>query len=115
MYVSNFTPDALAGIKALPRNVRNALKKEFKKKIHRDPVGCSEPLSESLAGFRSFHFQNYRVIYRVYEDLKVVAVVGVGKKDSAHHAEIYQKLEKLAASGKLADSVLKAIRLFSSH
>lgn len=114
MYSSKFTSDALEDIRALPKNVRNALKREFEKKIHRDPVACSEPLIGPLAGFRSFHFRDYRVIYRVYPELKTIAVVGAGKKDKAHHAEIYNKLERLAKAGKLAEEFLRAIRLLGS-
>ena len=114
MYVSKFTNDALEDIRSLPKNVRNALKREFEKKIHQNPIACSEPLTGPLAAFRSFHFRNYRVIYRVHEELKTIAVVGVGKKDKTHHAEIYIKLEQLAKSGKLADEFLRAIRLLES-
>jgi addiction module RelE/StbE family toxin len=114
LYVSKFTSHALEDIRGLPKNVRNALKREFEKKIHRDPFACSEPLIGPLAGFRSFHFRDYRVIYRVYEDLKVIAVVGAGKKDRAHYADIYRKLELLAKSGKLAEEYLRAIRLLES-
>jgi addiction module RelE/StbE family toxin len=114
LYTSKFTSDALEDISALPKNVRNALKREFEKTIHRDPIACSEPLTGPLADFRSFHFHNYRVIYRVYGNLKIVAVVGVGKKDKTHYAEIYKKLERLAKSGKLAEDFLRAIRLLES-
>ena len=115
MYAAKFTPHAVEDIKALPRNIKNALRKQFEKKIQKDPLGCSETLTEPLAGFRSFHFGNYRVIYKVYEDLKVIAVVGVGEKKADHHAEIYKKLENLATTGKLADSVLRTMRFFSSE
>jgi len=114
LYSSRFTSDAIEDIRALPKNARNRLKREFQKKIHQNPIVCSEPLISPLAAFRSFHFLNYRVIYRVYEDLKVIAVVGIGKKDKAHFAEIYDRLEQLAKSGKLADEFLRAIRLLES-
>jgi len=114
LYSSKFTSDAIEDVRALPKNARNRLKREFQKKIHQNPIDCSEPLIGPLAAFRSFHFLNYRVIYRVYEDLKVIAVVGIGKKDKAHFAEIYDRLERLAKSGKLADEFLRAIRLLES-
>ena len=81
MYTSKFIDEALADVKKLPKNVRNALRGKFKKKIHIDPVGCSEPLEGLLADYRSFHYGDYRVIYRVFEDIKAVSVVGVGKKE----------------------------------
>jgi mRNA-degrading endonuclease RelE of RelBE toxin-antitoxin system len=113
LYVSKFTSKALQDVRGLPKNVQNALRKKFEKQIHVDPRSCSEPLTGPLADFRSFHFGNYRVVYKVYEDLKAVAVVGVGEKDSDHQTQLYKKLENLAKSGKLAEAVLETIRLLS--
>ena len=98
MYRSKFTDDALRDVKSLPKNVRNALKKEFQKKIHVDPVGCSEPLTSDLEAFRSFHHGDYRVVYRVFEKL------GAG-----HQSGIYKRLEALAEKGKLAEAVLRSL------
>lgn len=109
MYVAKFTRDAANDVRSLPRNTRNALKKAFSTKLLRDPAGCSEELSEPLAGFHSFHFDAYRVVFRIYADLKAIAVVGVGKKGTP--SGVYERLEKLAAAGKLADSVLATLRL----
>ncbi len=114
MYIAQFIPEAVEDVKNLSKNLRNALKKEFEKTILKDPVGCSDALSEPLAGFRSFHFRDYRVVYRVYEDMNVIAVVGVGEKSAYRHSDVYKKLEKLASTGKLADTVLKNLRLFST-
>jgi mRNA-degrading endonuclease RelE of RelBE toxin-antitoxin system len=109
LFRSYFTAGALRDIKALPKNVRNSLKKEFKNKIHVDPVGCSEPLTGLLQDFRSFHHREYRVVYRVFGELGAVSVVGIGKKDAAHQSEIYKKLEALAEKGRLAEAVLRAL------
>jgi mRNA-degrading endonuclease RelE of RelBE toxin-antitoxin system len=114
LYFSRFTRDAIENIRALPENARNRLKREFQKKILQSPIACSEPLVGPLVAFRSFHFLNYRVIYRVYEDLEMIAVGGVGKKNKGHFAEIYNRLERLARSGKLADEFLRAIRLLEA-
>jgi mRNA-degrading endonuclease RelE of RelBE toxin-antitoxin system len=110
VYRSLFTTDALRDVKNLPKNVRNSLKKEFKKKIHVDPIGCSEPLTGQLEEFRSFHHGDYRVVYRVFAELGAVSVVGIGRKDADHQAEIYKELEALAQKGKLAEAVLRSLR-----
>ena len=110
MYSSTFTAEALDNVKKLPKNIRNALKKEFEKTLHVDPVGCSVRLSDPLEEYRGFHFDEYRVVFKVFEDIKVIAVVGVGKKDANHHAEIYRHLESLAKSGKLAATMLETYR-----
>jgi mRNA-degrading endonuclease RelE of RelBE toxin-antitoxin system len=109
VYRSKFTDDALRDVKSLLKNVRNALKKEFQKKIHVDPVGCSEPLTSDLEAFRSFHHGDYRVVYRVFEKLGAVAVVAIGKKDAGHQSGIYKRLEALAEKGKLAEAVLRSL------
>jgi len=111
LFRSYFTAGALPDIKALPKNVRNSFKKEFQKKIHIDPIACSEPLTGPLEDFRSFHHREYRVVYRVFDALRAVSVVGIGKKDEAHQSEIYKKLEALAEKGKLAEAVLRALEL----
>jgi len=114
LYIGKFTPKAVEDIKGLPKNTRKALKKEFEKTILNNPAGCSDELTEPLAGFRSFHFRDYRVVYRIYEDLNAIAVVGVGKKTNDPTSDVYKRLERLATSGKLADTVLKTLRLFPS-
>ena len=53
-------------------------------------------------------------MYRIYEDLNAIAVVGVGKETNDPSSDVYKRLESLAHSGKLADTVLRTLRLFSS-
>lgn len=114
MYSSKFTTQALEDLKDLPKNVRNSLKREFTRKIHLRPIECSEALSAPLEKFRSFHYRDYRVVYQVLEDLKIVAVVGIGRKDRHHHGEMYKRLEDLARSGELAAAILDTYRSISA-
>jgi mRNA-degrading endonuclease RelE of RelBE toxin-antitoxin system len=88
----------------------NALKKEFEKKIHVDPSGCSEELSGILGHYRSSHYGDYRVVYRVFEEIRIVSVVGLGKKNKDHQTDLYKRLEDLANRGRLADAVLETYR-----
>jgi mRNA-degrading endonuclease RelE of RelBE toxin-antitoxin system len=113
LYCSKFIPEALEDIKKLPKNVRNALKKEFEKKVHVNPVECSEPLFGMLEFYRSFHYGDYRVVYRVFEDIRAVSVIGVGKKDKAHRTDLYNRLEDLAKKGRLAEAILETYRVVS--
>ncbi len=113
-YRIQFTEDALRDAKSLPKNVRNSLAKELKKKLTKDPAGCSEELRGPLAGWRSFHYRKYRVIFKLYPDLKIIAVAGIGKHSSQSNRDIYRKLELLAKRGRLAESILATLRSFSS-
>ena len=113
MHDLKFTDEGLADVKALPKNVKNALKKELQQTVALDPKGCAEPLIASLEGWFSFHYLEYRVVYKVFDDLPAVGIVGVGKHDRDATLDIYRKLEALAKTGKLAESVLATLRGFS--
>jgi mRNA-degrading endonuclease RelE of RelBE toxin-antitoxin system len=115
VYTIQFTDEGLQDVKALPKHVMNSLKKEMAEKVQRDPVGCAEPLQGVLAGWYSFHYLEYRVIYKVYEDLSAVGVVAVGRHDPDLTADIYRRLEAAVHTGKLAESVLATLRGFTDR
>ena len=50
MYAVKFTPYGLADVKALPKNVKNGLRKQLAGTLARDPVGCSEELQGAAGG-----------------------------------------------------------------
>ena len=114
MYVLKFTSDAVADIKAVvPRHLKGPLQKALLAKVAPNPVGCSRGLCYELEGYRSFQWQDYRIVYKVFDDLRAVAVVGVGLRSPQSTENIYRKLEALAQSGRLAQGVLFSIRGFS--
>lgn len=113
MYQVRFTREALEDVKALPKNVRNSLKKEIPK-LAAHPIGLSLPLREPLEGWRSYHWRNYRIIFMAFEGLQTIAVGAVGKRHPGSQSDIYRKLERLAQEGKLAEKVLKIMREFRS-
>jgi addiction module RelE/StbE family toxin len=115
VYEAKFTAAAKQDIKALPKNIRNSLRGKLETVVCVNPETCAEELTGPLAGFRSYHCEDYRVIYKVFPETNQIAVVGVGKRNGDHHAEIYKQLENLAAAGKLATEVLGNLRLIQSN
>ena len=114
MYELRFTSDAIADIKLLiPKHLKGPLKKALEKKVAKDPVSCSHELHNELEGFRSFPWQEYRIVYCVFEDLKAVAIVGAGPRSPQSKDNIHRKLEALARTGKLAQGVLFSLRGFT--
>lgn len=87
--------------------------KAINEKVAQDPLGCSTELREPLDGWRSFHFRNYRVVFKVYEDLLAIAIGGIGERLPQSQSDVYKHLEAIAAEGKLANRVLIALRGFS--
>jgi mRNA-degrading endonuclease RelE of RelBE toxin-antitoxin system len=112
-YQIQFTADGLNDVKRLPKGVRNSIAKGLKNKLAIDPLSCSEELREPLAGWRSFHCGKYRVIFKLYEEMKLIAVAGIGAHSSQPTQDIYRKLEGLAKRGRLAENILAALRGFS--
>lgn len=114
MYVLKFTSNAVADIKAvIPKHLKRPLQKELLEKVAPDPVGCSHGLRGQLEGYRSFTWQQYRVVYKIVDDLLAVAVVGVGLRSPQSAENVYRKLEVLARTGQLAQSVLFSLRGFT--
>ena len=58
MFVLKFTDFGLADVRALPKNVKNSLKKELRNKVAQNPEACSEELHGPLKDYRSFHFRD---------------------------------------------------------
>lgn len=114
MFVLKFTDFGFADVRALPKNVRNSLKKELRNKVAQNPEACSEELHGPWKDYRSFHFRGYRVVYRVFHQLKAVAIVGIGTHSRDAKEDIYRRLEILAGSGKIAERLLLSLRGFSS-
>jgi mRNA-degrading endonuclease RelE of RelBE toxin-antitoxin system len=113
LYLIKFTDDALENVRSLPKNIRNCLKKEIREKVAQDPYGCSRELREPLKGFRTFSYENYRVIFKIYEGPKAIGIAGVGRRDATSQADVYKKLQALALEGKLAEKVLATLQGFS--
>jgi mRNA interferase RelE/StbE len=107
-----YTPDAAAEIKALDGSVRSQLRKVLEKKLAVDPESYGLPLRGSLAGYWKHQFAQHRVIYRIYQEHRIVVVCSVGVRKQGDTEDIYRQLESVAKTGRLVEqltSVLKQI------
>ena len=114
MYLIKFTDEGLADVARLQKHEKNFLKKEIKKRLEVDPMGNSLELSGTLKDYRSAHIENYRVVFKVYEDLMALAIVGIGKHDADAKRDIYKKLGALVSQGDFAERVLLTLKGFTS-
>ena len=112
MYVLKFTSAAIGDLKTVPKHLKGPLRKELVENLAVNPIGCSHELQGDLKGYRSFVWQEYRVVCRVFEDVKAIAVVGMGLRSAQSAENIYRKLEVLARTGELAQGVLFSLRGF---
>ena len=115
-YVLKFTGDAVADLKTIiPKHLKGPLRKQLLAKVSTDPVACSHELHQELTGYRSFTWQEYRIVYKIFDHLRTVAVVGVGLRSPQSSENIYRRLERLARTGELAQGVIFSLRGFTER
>ena len=69
----------------LPKSVKERIKKAIEKKLAVNPIEFGKPLQYSLKGLRRLRVDDYRVIFQIHEEKKIVLVVKIG-----HRKDIYQ-------------------------
>jgi mRNA-degrading endonuclease RelE of RelBE toxin-antitoxin system len=105
-----FTPDAAADIQKLDGSLKRQLRKALEKKLAVNPEGYGLPLRGTLANFWKHEFARHRVIYRIYPQLRVVAICAVGIRKQGDAADIYRQLESVAKSGRLAEQLAAVLK-----
>jgi mRNA-degrading endonuclease RelE of RelBE toxin-antitoxin system len=100
-----FTGDAGKDIGSLHGSIRKQLKQVFKKKLCVDPKGYGTPLRAQLVNYYKHEFADHRLIYRIYEDRKLVVVCAVGPRKQGDAQDIYKQLGKVVESGRLAQQM----------
>jgi mRNA-degrading endonuclease RelE of RelBE toxin-antitoxin system len=104
-----YTLDAAAEIKKLDGSVRKQLKKVLEKKLAVDPKSYGSPLRGSLTNFWKHEFGSHRVIYRIYSERRIVAICAVGPRKQGDMADIYNQLEAIAETGRLAAQIASVL------
>jgi mRNA-degrading endonuclease RelE of RelBE toxin-antitoxin system len=100
-----FTGDAFGDVKALDGSVKNKLKKVLTKKLAIDPQGYGLPLRSPLNLYWKHEFSTYRVIYRIYEEKRLVVICAVGPRKQRDAADVYEQFQALAQTGKVAQQI----------
>lgn len=86
MYEIFYLPEVVKNqIPKLSLPVRNRIKKAIEKKLKIDPIAFGKPLRYSLKGLRRLRVEDYRVIYKIDEDIEKVIIIKV-----AHRREVYE-------------------------
>jgi len=71
-------------IPALPKTIRNTIKRAIEERLTIDPVGFGKPLRYSLKGHRRLRVGEYRIVYRIKPEDMVVLVVAI-----KHRKDVY--------------------------
>jgi mRNA-degrading endonuclease RelE of RelBE toxin-antitoxin system len=105
-----YTEDAGADIKGLDGSVKQKLRRVLEKKLAVDPEGYGLPLRGPHVNYWKHEFTNHRIIYRIYFDLKIVAVCAVGSGKAGGAEDVYNQLDSLVKTGRLAEQVASVLK-----
>lgn len=110
-YTVKFIKSARDGVQALDGSIRKRLRKSIEKKLQANPADYGKPLSGKLTGYWSFAFAAHRIIYRIYEDRKLVVICAVGPRHSEHASDIYRVFESLVRAGTTARQIMETLNV----
>jgi len=71
-------------IPALPVVIKKRIKRAIEERLTVDPVGFGKPLQYSLKGYRRLRVGDYRVIYRIEYDKRIVLIVAIKHRKDAY-------------------------------
>ena len=109
-YTIGFVAAAKRDVASLDGSIKKRLKKALTDKLAVDPEGYGTPLRGDLAGYWKHEFASHRVIYRIYADKRLIVICAVGKRQGEHVSDVYQRLEAIVETGKLAEQILTVLK-----
>lgn len=74
-------------INNIPANMRDRIREAIEQRILRDPLQAGKPLRKSLKGHRKMRVGDYRIIYRLEQNLVIILKIG-------HRKDVYEKVWK---------------------
>ena len=104
------TSDAKADVASLDGSIKKQLRKVLEKKLAVAPTEYGEALRGILTGYWSHHFATHRVIYRIYDDKRLVVVCAVGLRQGVHKSDVYQRIETVAKTGRVAEQIREVLQ-----
>lgn len=84
MYSIQYLESVKDDIKGLSKSTKIKLKKAIEKKLIINPIEFGKPLQYSLKGLRRLRVEDYRIIYQINLESKIVLIVKIG-----HRKEVY--------------------------
>ena len=71
-------------ISQIPQNIRNIIKRAIEERLGVDPFSFGKPLRYSWNGHKSLRVGDYRIIYRIKEEEKIVLIVAIKHRKEAY-------------------------------
>jgi len=71
-------------IARIPKNIKEHIRRSIEERLLKDPYHFGAPLRKSLQGFRKLRVGDYRIIYKVKND--VITVLKIGPRKNVYEA-----------------------------
>lgn len=84
-YTVKWDEDALEDLSSLGKAEAIRIVKKIESHLVKDPLNLGKPLSGNLASLYRYRIGDYRVIYQIFKNELIVAVVRVG-----HRRDVYE-------------------------
>lgn len=84
MYSIQYLDSIKDDLKGLSKSTKEKFKKAIEKKLMINPIEFGKPLQYSLKGLRRLRVDDYRIIYLINLESKLVLIVKIG-----HRKEVY--------------------------
>jgi len=85
MYSIEYLESVQDDLSELSKATKAKLKKAIEKKLILNPIEFGKPLQYSLKGLRRLRVEDYRIIYQIDIENKIVLIVKIG-----HRKEVYE-------------------------
>lgn len=84
MYKVEYLGSIKEDLKSISKANKDQIRKSIEKKLAANPIEFGKPLQYSLKGLRRLRVRDYRIIFKIEEENKIVLIVKIG-----HRREVY--------------------------
>lgn len=85
MYKIEYVDSVKNDLIGLSKDNKNRIRKAIEKKLATNPIEFGKPLQYSLKGLRRLKVSDYRIIFKIEEEMKTVLIIEIG-----HRKEVYE-------------------------
>jgi mRNA interferase RelE/StbE len=85
MYKIEYIETVTNDLSNISKGDKERIRKAIEKKLATNPIEFGKPLQYSLKGLRRLRVADFRIIFRIEEDIKAVLIVKIG-----HRKEVYE-------------------------
>ena len=72
-------------LKSIDKSDAKRIIKKVEEYLVRDPIGLGKPLTGDFKGFYRYRFGDYRIIYSLYNEVRIMHVMKIGNRKNVYH------------------------------